>query len=135
MGAAIVGEATDSERVQVFHEHILVKEPGTSKPTPWHQDLPYYCVEVNQTASHWIPLDPITKNNTLQVVLGSHPWPKLVRPNKWSTNAYWFKKDWHFMQIPNINEGDFTLFISDKFYQVTLHIRLNDNGCLVKCFC
>jgi ectoine hydroxylase-related dioxygenase (phytanoyl-CoA dioxygenase family) len=28
VGAAIVGEATDSDRVQVFHEHILVKEPG-----------------------------------------------------------------------------------------------------------
>jgi ectoine hydroxylase-related dioxygenase (phytanoyl-CoA dioxygenase family) len=113
VGAAIVGEATDSDRVQVFHEHILVKEPGTSKSTPWHQDLPYYCVEGNQTGSYWIPLDPITKDNTLQVVLGSHLWPKLVRPSKWSTNASWFKEDDHFMHMPNVDEGDFTILIPE----------------------
>src|SRR5213595_1598704 len=42
--AAIAGRIMQSQAVQVFHEHILVKEPGTAKPTPWHQDLPYYCV-------------------------------------------------------------------------------------------
>ena len=34
-----------SNTVQLFHEHVLVKEPGTSKATPWHQDSPYYFVE------------------------------------------------------------------------------------------
>ena len=29
-----------SDSVQMFHDHVLVKEPGTSKPTPWHQDSP-----------------------------------------------------------------------------------------------
>ncbi|WP_010223137.1 phytanoyl-CoA dioxygenase family protein, partial [Pseudomonas donghuensis] len=47
--AAIAGALMQSRQVQVFHEHILVKEPGTSKPTPWHQDLPYYCVDGLQT--------------------------------------------------------------------------------------
>ena len=27
-----------------------VKEPGTQRATPWHQDLPYYCVDGMQTA-------------------------------------------------------------------------------------
>ena len=30
--AAIAGALMQSRQVQVFHEHILVKEPGTSKP-------------------------------------------------------------------------------------------------------
>ena len=34
VGADLMG----SDRVQMFHDHVLVKEPGTSKPTPWHQD-------------------------------------------------------------------------------------------------
>lgn len=33
---ALIGAA----RVQMFHDHVPVKEPGTSKPAPWHQDGP-----------------------------------------------------------------------------------------------
>ena len=29
-----------SETVQMIHDHVLVKEPGTSMATPWHQDAP-----------------------------------------------------------------------------------------------
>ncbi len=43
--AAFVSAAlTGSTRVQLFHEHVLVKEAGTSKPIPWHQDAPHYLV-------------------------------------------------------------------------------------------
>src|SRR4026209_561932 len=31
-----------SKTAQLFHDHVLVKEPGTGKPTPWHPDAPYY---------------------------------------------------------------------------------------------
>ena len=62
----------------------FVKDPGTTKETPWHQDMPYYCVDGNDTGSFWIPLDPISKDNSLQILLGSHKFSKLVRPNKWS---------------------------------------------------
>ena len=47
-----------SDQVQFFHDHILVKEPGTAKATPWHQDAPYYFVDGKQTISFWIPIDP-----------------------------------------------------------------------------
>ena len=55
--AQIVSEATSSKSIQVFHDHIFVKEPSTSKPTPWHQDMPYYCLDGEDTGSYWIPLD------------------------------------------------------------------------------
>ena len=29
-----------SKTAQFFHDHVLVKEPNTAKPTPWHQDAP-----------------------------------------------------------------------------------------------
>ncbi len=25
-----------------YHEHVLMKEPGTTVKTPWHHDQPYY---------------------------------------------------------------------------------------------
>jgi len=100
--AQIVAEATGSKSIQLFHEHIFVKDPGTVKETPWHQDMPYYCVDGNDTGSFWIPLDSITKENSLQILLGSHKLPKLIRPTKWSNNQPWYSNDNNFMDMPDI---------------------------------
>ena len=102
LAAQIVAEATGSKSIQLFHEHIFVKDPGTTKETPWHQDMPYYCVEGNDTGSFWIPLDPISKENSLQILLGSHKLPKLVRPTKWSNNQPWYSNDNNFMDMSDI---------------------------------
>ncbi|MEX2201283.1 MAG: phytanoyl-CoA dioxygenase family protein, partial [Dongiaceae bacterium] len=40
-----------SRTVRLFHEHVLIKEPGADVPTPWHQDQPYYCVDGAQSCS------------------------------------------------------------------------------------
>ena len=100
--AQILSEATGSKSIQLFHEHIFVKDPGTVKETPWHQDMPYYCVDGNDTGSFWIPLDPITKDNSLHILLGSHKLPKLIRPTKWSNNQSWYSNDNNFMDMPDI---------------------------------
>jgi ectoine hydroxylase-related dioxygenase (phytanoyl-CoA dioxygenase family) len=115
--AAIAGRIMQSQAVQVFHEHILVKEPGTAKPTPWHQDLPYYCVDGTQTASYWIPLDPVTQANTLRVVAGSHRWPRLVRPRRWASNENFYGgeggDDSVFMEMPDVEDGSHTLLATE----------------------
>ncbi len=103
--AAIAGALMRSRDVQMFHEHILVKEPATPKRTPWHQDMPYYCVDGMQTVSYWIPLDPVGEANTLRVVLGSHLWPKLVRPVGWADGASFYGDDSEFMDLPDIDAG------------------------------
>ena len=61
--AEIAARAMRSATAQMFHDHVLVKEPGTPKPTPWHQDAPYYFVEGAQTVSQWIPLDPLCRRS------------------------------------------------------------------------
>ena len=73
--ARIMGSRT----AQFFHDHVLVKEPGTSKATPWHQDAPYYFVDGEHTVSFWIPVEPV-EEATLRCIAGSHRWPKLVTP-------------------------------------------------------
>ena len=59
--ARVAADLMGSQQVQLFHDHVLVKEPGTSKATPWHQDGPYYFVEGRQTVSFWVPLDPVDR--------------------------------------------------------------------------
>jgi len=111
--AEIAGRLMGADAVQIFHEHILVKEPGTAKPTPWHQDLPYYCVEGLQTASYWIPLDPVTRANTLRVVLGSHRWPRLVRPKRWASNENFYAGDDLFMEMPDVEDGSHAILVPE----------------------
>jgi len=67
--AEVAARIMDSQTAQFFHDHVLVKEPGTQKPTPWHQDAPYYFVDGSQTVSLWIPIDPV-KEATLRLIAG-----------------------------------------------------------------
>lgn len=88
-GASIAQQLMGSPGARFFHDHILVKEPGTSIVTPWHQDGPYYCVGGEQTVSFWIPLDPVARDVTLECVAGSHNWSKIHKPKRFDgTDLY-----------------------------------------------
>jgi ectoine hydroxylase-related dioxygenase (phytanoyl-CoA dioxygenase family) len=80
--AQAAAELMRSSAAQIFLDHVLVKEPGTSKPTPWHQDAPYYFVEGTQTLRFWVPVEPVMEA-TLRCIAGSHKWPKMVPPVRW----------------------------------------------------
>lgn len=83
IGAALMG----SQSVRLFHEHVIVKTPKTGMPTPWHQDLPYYCLDATQTVSIWIPMDAVPRDRTLEFVAGSHRWGKHFRPQRFDGTA------------------------------------------------
>lgn len=85
--AEIGAELMDSRSVQLFHEHVLVKEAAADVPTPWHQDAPYYCVDGPKTVSLWIPLDEVPRETTLEFVSGSHKWGKHYRPQRFDGSA------------------------------------------------
>jgi ectoine hydroxylase-related dioxygenase (phytanoyl-CoA dioxygenase family) len=91
--ARIAAEAMGSATAQLFHDHVLVKEAGTRKPTPWHQDAPYYFVDGEQTVSMWMPLEPVTLENTLRFIKGSHKWKKMVRPVSWADDSDFYEED------------------------------------------
>jgi ectoine hydroxylase-related dioxygenase (phytanoyl-CoA dioxygenase family) len=82
--AAIGQRLMGSHTVRLFHEHVLVKEPGAEVATPWHQDGPYYCVSADQTVSLWIPLDPVARETTPEFVGGSHLWGEEFRPERFN---------------------------------------------------
>jgi len=99
--AAQVGaELMRSRSAQMFHDHVLVKEPGTSMATPWHSDGPYYFVEGQQTISFWAPLDPV-REATLRMVPGSHRWEKPVLPMRWVQDEAYFPNVDDYMPVPD----------------------------------
>jgi len=103
--ARLAAEIMRSDSAQFFHDHVLVKEPDTRKPTPWHQDAPYYFVDGMQTVSFWLPLDPVSKSETLRLVAGSHNWPKLVLPVKWLDDADFYGAEREqYMTLPDLDE-------------------------------
>ena len=98
--AEVAAQLMGSKTVQVFHDHVLVKEPGTSIATPWHTDGPYYFVEGQQTVSFWSPLDPVTEAS-LRCVAGSHKWEKPVLPTRWVSEESFFADEDTYMPIPD----------------------------------
>ncbi|MEO3413280.1 phytanoyl-CoA dioxygenase family protein [Roseovarius sp. CAU 1744] len=98
--AQVSAELMQSETAQMFHDHVLVKEPGTSKPTPWHQDGPYYFVEGRQTISLWCPLDPV-REASLRCVAGSHLWEKPVLPTRWLSQEDFYAGADDYMPVPD----------------------------------
>jgi ectoine hydroxylase-related dioxygenase (phytanoyl-CoA dioxygenase family) len=106
--AAIAGHLMGSEQVRFYHDHVLVKEPGTTQRTPWHQDQPYYNVEGSQTCSVWLPVDPVSRAATLEFVVGSHLGPWLMPRTFMDNQAKWFP-DGALEELPDI-EGDRSAF-------------------------
>jgi ectoine hydroxylase-related dioxygenase (phytanoyl-CoA dioxygenase family) len=87
--AGLAAALMQSRQARFFHDHVLVKEPGTAVVTPWHQDLPYYCVGGPHTVSFWIPLDPVPRELCMECVAGSHAWQKIHKPQRFDgTDLY-----------------------------------------------
>jgi ectoine hydroxylase-related dioxygenase (phytanoyl-CoA dioxygenase family) len=104
-GAAdIAAQLIGADTVRLYHDHMLVKEPGTRQRTPWHQDLPYYNVAGRQNISMWCPVDPVSLASTLQFVAGSHLGPWYMPRTFLDGQAKWFP-DGSLEELPDI-DGD-----------------------------
>ncbi len=69
-----------SNRSNFLYDAVWVKEPGTAKPSAWHQDQPYYAVDGRQICIVWAPVDPVPEDVVLRCVRGSHRWGKAFKP-------------------------------------------------------
>ena len=69
-----------TDRVRFFYDQIFIKEPGTSAPTPWHNDLPFWPFRGNDLVSIWLALTPVTKATSgVEYIAGSHRWGRWYR--------------------------------------------------------
>lgn len=64
-----------SEDIWFFYEQLFLKEGGTMRRTPWHQDSSYLPVAGDNVAVCWITLDSLTAEESLEFVKGSHRGP------------------------------------------------------------
>lgn len=98
--AAVAARLMRSRSARFFHDHVLVKQPGTSAVTPWHQDQPYYPVQGRQNVSFWIPLDSVARDTVMECVAGSHRWGKGYRPTRFDGTPLYPHDE--FERIPDI---------------------------------
>jgi ectoine hydroxylase-related dioxygenase (phytanoyl-CoA dioxygenase family) len=61
--ADMANRLTGCRGIRLMHDHLLYKMPGDSKPTPWHQDLPYWPMNEPGALSMWLPLDDVNESN------------------------------------------------------------------------
>lgn len=128
--AAIAGRLMRSRKVNLFHEHVLVKEPGTLEPTPWHHDQPYWTVDGDQVCSLWLCLDPVARETCPEFVAGSHRWGEWYTPRRFVDNQDHPSEDSNFRPVPDVNaqRDRYSLLAWDldpgdcvAFHALTLH--------------
>jgi ectoine hydroxylase-related dioxygenase (phytanoyl-CoA dioxygenase family) len=61
-----------SPDVWFMYEQVFLKEGGDTRRTPWHQDSSYLAVAGADLAVVWITFDPVSADQSLEFVRGSH---------------------------------------------------------------
>ena len=107
--AEIAAQLMQSSSVQFFHDHLLYKEASSGVPTPWHQDIPFYCIGGTQTVSFWIPLEAREQKVSLRCAAGSHLLDKEIRPTSWANNDNFYADNSQFMDIPDIDNSGYAV--------------------------
>lgn len=128
--AEIAARMMRSRKANIFHDHVLVKEPGTAERTLWHHDQPYWTVDGTQVCSIWMPLDPVPRETCVEFVAGSHRWGRWFTPRHFlDARAYAYDGD-PFEPVPDIeaSRGDYDILSWDLapgdaivFHALTLH--------------
>lgn len=71
-GADLSRRAMGSESATLYFDFMLVKEPGTSRATPWHYDEAFWPISGDQACNLWLALDDIPLATALRFLRGSH---------------------------------------------------------------
>jgi ectoine hydroxylase-related dioxygenase (phytanoyl-CoA dioxygenase family) len=104
----VAAEIMGTARIDLYDEHLLIKEAGAPAPTYWHHDMPYFSIAGDQLASIWFALDP-TREDTgaLRFAKGSHKWGKLYQPIKIGENVpvESFNRDDLVATVPDIDNN------------------------------
>jgi len=128
--AELAGRVMRSGKVNLFHEHVLVKEPGTLEKTPWHHDQPYWTVDGRQVCSLWLSLDPVPRATCPEFVAGSHRWGQWYTPRRFVDSADHPAEDPTFVPVPDVDarREEYSLLSWDMapgdcllFHALTLH--------------
>lgn len=88
--AAVAARVMGARNIRLLSDQLLVKEPGTSAITPWHQDSPYFPCSGDQMCSVWIGVDPVTaETGAMSFVTGSHRSGRQYQPVDFERGLPW----------------------------------------------
>ncbi|MEM7531238.1 MAG: phytanoyl-CoA dioxygenase family protein [Chloroflexota bacterium] len=73
--AAHACQLLDAQRVNLVMDNWFMREAGSKSRPPFHQDLSYFDF-FGTMCVLWLPLEPVTKENGIAFVRGSHLWGK-----------------------------------------------------------
>ena len=66
------GELMESKEIRFYFDEIFAKPPKSDSITLWHSDRMGWPVVGSMVPSLWIPMHDVAKDNSLEVILGSH---------------------------------------------------------------
>ena len=105
---ATVAALLRSSSVFLYEDSVLVKEPGATEATQWHQDLGYFHVDGTQMCTTWCPLDPADENTgAMRFARGSHLRPEVYRPNLFVTTEPIPGTEGEL--VPDVDAGDYDI--------------------------
>lgn len=67
-----VRDVMGCDDIWFFFEQVFLKDGGKTRRTPWHQDTSYFPVDGEDLAVVWLSLDPVSRDDALEFVRGSH---------------------------------------------------------------
>lgn len=74
--APIAADLLGADSVNLVMDNWFLREAGSTSRPPFHQDLAYFDFEGTMCVL-WLPLEPVTKDNGIAFIKGSHLWDKL----------------------------------------------------------
>lgn len=91
----IAKQLAGTPRLHWLYDQLFYKGSGQVAETPWHQDTAYGFVDGMDIVRVWIPVDPVPRQTTIEVVRASHLWNveyattsvKVLEDNKASTST------------------------------------------------
>jgi ectoine hydroxylase-related dioxygenase (phytanoyl-CoA dioxygenase family) len=113
--AKLAAQLMRSKEARFYFDHLIIKEPNTAEPTPWHQDIPYWPFQGKQICSIWLALtDATVEGSSLEFLSGSHTDGKYYMPqgfgqgkeeqNSEDGRVAWLGKGKDFDPVPDIEK-------------------------------
>jgi ectoine hydroxylase-related dioxygenase (phytanoyl-CoA dioxygenase family) len=102
--AGMAKQLTGASSIRLFHDHALWKMPKDSKPTPWHQDFPFWPTDEPGGLSIWIALDDVDENNgCMMFVPKSHKLGELpAAPLNGTIDVFHYVQDHDIKDVPPV---------------------------------
>ena len=99
---AIAGQLMQSRQSLMIMDNWFMREKGATNGAPWHHDEPYFDFE-GRMCILWFAMEPVSRENGLTFIKGSHRWNKLFIAPQFSENVPFICEGDGYSEMPNID--------------------------------